>query len=126
LQSNVGNFEVYNLSIGADTPKERIVSLNNIIESKPEIIVYGIGYRDFRNQEHDARARFVEKNFPTQPEISDNEYSFQSIYKYFQFELNADLIHLQKIFSNPKHSFLNLIKTNTENQITNSIKYLLC
>ncbi len=46
LKNNQG-FDVYNLAIGADTPKERLKSLDLLISSKPKIVVYGISYRDF-------------------------------------------------------------------------------
>ncbi len=38
---------VYNLAIGSDTPAKRIKSLDKIISVTPEIVFYGISYRDF-------------------------------------------------------------------------------
>jgi hypothetical protein len=38
---------IYNLAIGEDSPSERVNSLEQIISAKPEIIFYGISYRDF-------------------------------------------------------------------------------
>lgn len=40
-------FSVYNLGKSADRPSTRIKTFEHIIESQPEIIVYGIGHRDF-------------------------------------------------------------------------------
>ena len=47
LLKNNKNFDVYNLGIGADSPKERVKILDLLISSKPKIVVYGISYRDF-------------------------------------------------------------------------------
>ena len=44
------NFDVYNLGIGADSPQDRLKSLDLLISSKPKIVVYGIAYRDFMDQ----------------------------------------------------------------------------
>jgi len=41
------NFEVYNLSINTDVPIKRINLLQEIIDSKPVMVVYGITFRDF-------------------------------------------------------------------------------
>ena len=42
------NFKTYNLGKGSDDPDKRIDSLDLIIDSKPELVLYGIGYRDFQ------------------------------------------------------------------------------
>ena len=47
INSTFNSPVVYNLAIAHDTPKERIKHFDKIIESNPELIVYGIGYRDF-------------------------------------------------------------------------------
>jgi len=39
--------ETYNLAIGSDFPKNRIYSMNLITSTKPELVIYGIGFRDF-------------------------------------------------------------------------------
>lgn len=41
------HYEVYNLSKSQDLPKSRLQSIDQLIDSKPEIVVYGIGFRDF-------------------------------------------------------------------------------
>lgn len=38
---------VYNFERGGDTPEKRLKELDQIIANKPEIIFYGISYRDF-------------------------------------------------------------------------------
>ena len=50
LSKNNQNFDVYNLAIGADSPQERLKSIDLLISSKPKIVVYGIAYRDFMDQ----------------------------------------------------------------------------
>lgn len=47
LSKNGLNFTVYNLGIGGDVPKERVKTIDWIISAKPDIVVYGIGDRDF-------------------------------------------------------------------------------
>ena len=41
------NFEVYNLADAADRPTQRLKSIENIIDNKPEIVFYGLGYTNF-------------------------------------------------------------------------------
>ena len=48
-KNNYQNYSVYNLGIGADTPKERLREILLIIDANPEIIVYGVGFRDFES-----------------------------------------------------------------------------
>ncbi len=43
-------YTVFNLSDAGDTPEKRSSKITRILELKPEIIVYGIGYRDFSNK----------------------------------------------------------------------------
>jgi len=39
--------DVYNLSIVADRPQHRISSVDKIVSAKPDLVIYGIGFRDF-------------------------------------------------------------------------------
>jgi hypothetical protein len=45
--SSDGSITLYNLARGSDTPVDRLADLDGIILAKPEIIFYGISYRDF-------------------------------------------------------------------------------
>jgi hypothetical protein len=47
------DYNIYNLAQISDTPKQRLATLDMIISSKPEIIVYGIGPRDFESSSTD-------------------------------------------------------------------------
>ena len=49
LSINGYDYDVYNLAQISDTPKQRLETLDMIISSKPEIIVYGVGPRDFQS-----------------------------------------------------------------------------
>ena len=40
---------VYNLAVASDTPSQRLQLIDKIISLKPQIVIYGIGYRDFAN-----------------------------------------------------------------------------
>jgi len=42
------NFQAYNIGKSADRPNVRIKTFDSILEANPEIIVYGVGHRDFR------------------------------------------------------------------------------
>jgi len=53
LSINGYDYDVYNLAQISDTPKQRLETLDMIISSKPEIIVYGIGPRDFQSSPTD-------------------------------------------------------------------------
>ena len=41
------NETVYNLSFNRDRPEERIEDVDQIISHKPELVIYGVSYRDF-------------------------------------------------------------------------------
>ena len=47
ISSYNNNFVVYNLAISADKPSTRLNDLNKIISLKPNLVIYGVGYRDF-------------------------------------------------------------------------------
>lgn len=41
------NFQVYNIGVDADTPLKRITEINNIIETKPNLVILCLSYRSF-------------------------------------------------------------------------------
>ena len=53
IQETVSNeyphYWVYNLATGGDSPKDRLGILDEIFSLNPEIVVYGIGLRDFQS-----------------------------------------------------------------------------
>ena len=48
VQSHFPAYGVYNLSYNGDTPSKRIQTIDKIINLNPEIVLYGISYRDFQ------------------------------------------------------------------------------
>ena len=62
LSENEINFEVYNLADAADRPTQRLISIENIIDNKPEIVFYGLGYTHFEKfevKEFDPLSTFI-------------------------------------------------------------------
>lgn len=49
LSENGFNYIVYNLGQGSDDPEFRLRTIDFIISKKPDIVVYGIGFRDFES-----------------------------------------------------------------------------
>ncbi len=41
------NCEIYNLGVAGDKPNNRIKTLNPLIELRPDLVIYGVGYPDF-------------------------------------------------------------------------------
>ena len=78
------NFEVYNLADMADLPTRRLNSIENIIDNKPEIVFYGLGYTNFEKfevKEFDPLStflydppKFFKNNFELLLDESINEY----------------------------------------------------
>jgi len=49
INKNNQNYEVYNLSIAAGRPTEQLQKLDQLIFSKPTLVIYGVGFVDFEN-----------------------------------------------------------------------------
>lgn len=92
---SVYGFEIYNLGSPADTPIERLETIDRIISLKPELIVYGIGLRDFTEMS-DMKLK-IEKPVDILPQI-------QSIYQFVDF-------YDFKLFESPKFLSLKIIDT---------------
>jgi hypothetical protein len=78
------DYDIYNLAKISDTPKQRLETLDMIISSNPEIILYGVGPRDFRSSPTDN----VEKPLP------DPQYFFVSFLNKYKnsFGFDASLL----------------------------------
>tara|TARA_B110000438_G_C15731864_1_gene614598 strand:+ start:87 stop:1094 length:1008 start_codon:yes stop_codon:yes gene_type:complete len=63
LLENDHKYEVYNLAIASDKPIKRLKTIDRVIESKPDIIVYGIGFRDIQDKVSDGELK-SESEFP--------------------------------------------------------------
>lgn len=48
IQDKIGcDCTVYNLAMGADTPTKRLSQIRDILKIQPDLVLYGIAYRDF-------------------------------------------------------------------------------
>ena len=105
LLYNDRNYTVYNLAIPADRPESRwnTNSLELIIETKPEIILYGISYRDFM----DALPNVQSSNKPTNSPLPDPSRMLPEIY----FKLKSYTNNNLEFLDNPKLVTLSLIKS---------------
>ena len=106
-------YEVYNLGKGSDLPKERIDSLDLIINSKPDLVLYGIGFRDTQKVPTGGFGTlvFTDSSINTQVNYLPNIHDFveqQILAKLGFFNLDLDFLN------NPKFVTLNLIKTETQ------------
>jgi hypothetical protein len=86
--------EVYNLADTADKPRSRLNSLDEIISLKPDIVVYGLGYRDFS----EPKIMLKETILPDPQSILEN------IISIILYDVNTEF------FENPKLSTLKIIQ----------------
>ena len=59
ISEKIPNSVVYNLAEAANTPSKRLSSIDEILELKPSVVVYGVAYRDFTDKsriDKDARS----------------------------------------------------------------------
>jgi len=100
LKDNNQDFKVFNLAISADNPEKRLRSINSILQSRPSIIVYGVGFRDFTDLILISQIDKPETVLPEPAKISNIVYSI--IAKY----INYDLVK----FKSPKSSTVQFLK----------------
>ena len=86
LFKNNKDYEVYNLASPAETPKERLPFIDAMIAAKPDIVVYGVGYRDFL----DAVSEFDATKPPTiLPDPSqDFKYGMISFERFLNYDFD--------------------------------------
>lgn len=98
------NFKTYNLAKGSDDPDKRMNSLDLIIDSKPELVLYGIGYRDFQAK---ISVDTISKTTKTKSILPDPHDFFEEyiLAKLKFYDLELDYI------KNPKLSTLKIIKS---------------
>jgi len=107
LSSNGANFTVYNLSIGGDSPKERLKAIDHIILTKPEVIVYAIAERDFRTSIPINEAELPSKILPDPRPIFN-----QLVWKTGLYELD--------FLKNPKYTTLTTINNFVQGTANNT------
>jgi hypothetical protein len=112
LFKNGKNFHVYNLQESADHPVDRLKWIDKIIDSKPDLVVYGIDIRNFRTLNVDVKSPQI-SSFPSIQQITvkiqeifiENYYLSTSKIPISNFE-NPKLITL-KIFDDKIKLFAN-------------------
>ena len=93
-------FNVYNLAKSADTPKQRLKSIDEIISVKPEMILYGLGYRDFGNI-------ILESSLEKPQSILPDPYEqFVNVLKFIEESLNYDFDRI----NSPRTVTINALK----------------
>jgi len=90
------NYElkIFNLADTADKPKSRINSLEKIISQNPEMVVYGIGIRDFAEN----------KKIQKETILPDPQTIFENVFSLEQNGFNTEIIE------NPKLSTLKILQ----------------
>ena len=69
VSKNNSSFEVYNLAVGGDNPINRLPHLEKTIALKPELVIYGITFRDFVICGYNDNACTTEENNFFLPDI---------------------------------------------------------
>jgi hypothetical protein len=99
------DYKIYNLAKGSDSPKHRIDSLDLIISSNPEIIFYGIGYRDFLKFTDTSTAGFRSYSAPSDTFFEPKLFIENHILKILgYYTLDFDFLE------NPKRKTIEFIK----------------
>ncbi len=47
LENAGHNYKIYNLAFGSDVPETRLRTMDLLISQQPDLVVYGLGFRDF-------------------------------------------------------------------------------
>ncbi|MGI0056359.1 MAG: hypothetical protein ACREAK_03165 [Nitrosarchaeum sp.] len=102
LSSKDSTLKIYNLGQTGDSPLKRKDSLNQIVASKPELVMYGIGFRDFEVAETKIEL------FSTSPETVKN-YLPDPKSLITKTVLSNNLFLVGSKFQNPKLTSLDLI-----------------
>ena len=100
LKNNNQDFKVFNLAISADTPEKRLNSIDLIIKTRPSIIVYGIGYRDF------TELNFIPIIDKPNTILPDPEKISNTFYNTISEQINYDL----EKFNSPKSLTVQFLK----------------
>lgn len=117
FKTNEGSlFDVYNLSVASDQPSARLQTIEKIIKMKPDVIIYGVGYRDFANQ----FTLIKQKNDVLNQLLPDPQSRFDSFLKHTNSEF--DLIKSPKFVTEKVlDAIINNIKHNNPEQLEETI-----
>jgi len=91
------NYKIYNLGYGEDKPAKRLAYINDIISAKPEIVVYGISFRDFANFTAQAAILrgFVDPDSQNEHILPEPEIFYKNIERSIGSFLNLDYENLK-------------------------------
>jgi len=124
------NYDIYNLAIGSDTPKYRAKHIDELIALKPEMVFYGVTFRDF---DYKYEEFFLPQPQQVLRELEKNDYlnydypnpkltTFQ-IFKKIMNQYSGDLIK-SKFLTNQNTPFSKIPISDsvikTEDEIKNS------
>jgi len=79
------------LAVASDNPKDRLKLLNELVDLKPEIVFYGIGFRDFQS------IKLVSENSVVKPEsfLPDPKEFFERVYFSIEKSTGQDMDFLE-------------------------------
>jgi hypothetical protein len=63
IEDNSNEYSLFNMAENADTPKRRSLNVDKDLKIKPELIVYGIGFRDFNlleNEKEESKIKLID------------------------------------------------------------------
>lgn len=113
IETTQNDFKVHNLGIPLDNPKKRINELQDIIDIKPTIVVYGVSFRDFTKSvsKQTPITDVITQTKPNQT-IIDPEKFFQSIELEESFNYVCEgcgELFKTKYFENPQKTTIKFI-----------------
>ncbi|SVD11492.1 uncharacterized protein METZ01_LOCUS364346, partial [marine metagenome] len=85
------NYKIYNLGYGEDKPAKRLAYINDIISAKPEIVVYGISFKDFTK----GTWVFVDPDSQNEHILPEPEIFYKNIERSIGSFLNLDYENLK-------------------------------
>ena len=86
LHDNNSDYDVYNLAHGAETPRNRLLYLDPIISAKPDLVVIGVGYRDFIEAAVPSDSTLLDINLPN-PQ-ADFKYGIRSLGNFLNYDFD--------------------------------------
>lgn len=116
ILDKASNHIVYNLGKPSDLPKQRIDSIDYIIKSKPDLVLYGIGFRDIQKvPEGGFGTLIIKEGNSIQKRFIDPQTEFEKIlYKIGFYKIDLEFLQ------NPKFQILTKFKKIFEKEIEES------
>ena len=121
LSKNNQNYHTYNLAITDDQPIKRLNTIDMIINAKPKVVVYGVGVRDFVDQ-NKTKELSLNERFPDPHAIFEG--LFLSLENHFNYDLNflkSPRLSILKIIDNRSH----ILPNRTSTYVPQSLNYPL-